>query len=243
MTTQSPLPPTTIEVNNASSDETTARERQPLEFVQLLADMGDLSDLKSHDVAVKFWLPTPVSEALNELRSLNGQSVSEFLRQFLAVHCYGAYAYHLMLMLHLHPDLFREFDYGVVFSNRRDLNRPAGSMPSSAVTTKVRVKTYFVPELGKNVAPMKIWMAKRMRNDLQRLADHAELKLSNYLREIVISRLFGHGTLPLRPAMLTAEPTEAAEAWCEDRKIPWREVSAHEYNPEHGRVEERWEDK
>ena len=52
---------------------------------------------------------------------------------------------------------------------------------------------------------MNICMTERARDDLQILADHVELTLCNYLREIIISRLLGHGTLPMRPAMQVTE--------------------------------------
>lgn len=87
---------------------------------------------------------------------------------------------------------------------------------------------HWVPELGKNIAPIKVWIPARMKADLQLLADHAEIPLSQFVREIVISRLLGHGTLPARPLLTRAEPT-AADAWCEDQDVPWREVSAEEY--------------
>lgn len=50
---------------------------------------------------------------------------------------------------------------------------------------------------------IKLWLPKRLRDDLQVLADHTGIRLSQYVREIVISRLLGHGTLPKRPEMLT----------------------------------------
>lgn len=41
--------------------------RKPMRFEDLVADMGDFSDLATHDVALKFWLPEPVSFALTEM--------------------------------------------------------------------------------------------------------------------------------------------------------------------------------
>lgn len=50
------------------------------------------SDLTKHDVALKLWLPEPVSFALKEMGELGGESISEMLRRFLAQHCYGVCA-------------------------------------------------------------------------------------------------------------------------------------------------------
>lgn len=76
---------------------------------------------------------------------------------------------------------------------------------------KKRIDTYWVPELGKNVAPMKVWIPKCMKADLQTLGEHAGLTLCNYVREILISRLLGHGMLPQRTTMLKASPTPATD--------------------------------
>lgn len=76
-----------------------------------------------------------------------------------------------------------------------------------------------------------------MAAEPQALADHVGIKRSQYIREIVISRLLGHGTLP----MLRAEPLPAIEDWCEDREVPMRQVGEEEYfRSRHGEI--RWTD-
>lgn len=205
--------------------------RRPLDFAELVAQMGDLSDLSEHDVFVKFWLPQPVADALRELRQLRAESTSEILRQFFIAHCYGFYV--LQWLVARRPEVFKDIDAAMDarFSRRCD-------PPGPVKRIKKRIDVYFVPEFGKNVAPMKIWMAQRLHDDLMLLAAHTGLKLSQYLREIVISRLLGHGALPMRPEMLNAVPTPAADDWCEDKPIPWREVSYAEYRQH---PEGRWE--
>lgn len=185
---------------------------RPMKFSQILDGMGDFSDLRDHDTAMKFWLPEPALEAIKEISALNGESVSEALRQFFAHHCYGIYAFQMMNTKI--PGIFK--DPGPVVFSRRSSNDPVG---------KKRVHTYWVPELGKNVMPIKVWVPARIRNDLQLLATHVGLNLSQYAREIVISRLLGHGTLPYRPEMLTANPLPAANDWCEGKDVPLRQLS------------------
>lgn len=190
---------------------------RPMKFARLAEDMGDFRDLKRHDTALKFWLPEPAAEALKEIAGRNGESMSEMLRQFLAMYCYGVYAY--QVMNDKIPGLFKTQDDGIRFSEA----------PFEPPPGKKRVDTYWVPELGKNIAPIKAWIPERMRDDLQVLADHVDIPLSQYVREIVISRLLGHGTLPKRPEMLTAEPLPSVEDWCEGRDIPLRQVDEAEY--------------
>jgi hypothetical protein len=187
-----------------------------MRFEDLVADMGDFSDLAKHDVALKFWLPEPVSFALTEMVELGGESISEMLRRFLAQHCYGVYA--AQIMSAAVPEIFRD---------------PPPAMFSRSAPTpppgKVRVDTYWVPELGKNVAPIKVWVPSRLRSDLEALAAHVDIPLSQYVREIVISRLLGHGALPKRPQMLEATPLPSVEDWCEGREVPMRLATKAEF--------------
>lgn len=206
--------------------------RRPMKFEQLVADMGDFSDLARHDVALKFWLPEPANEALKEICERAGESMSEMLRRFLAQHCYGVYATEVMSSVV--PGIFKECESMPAVFRVAEEEAPQG---------KVRVDTYWVPELGKNVMPVKVWIPSRVRADLEALAAHADIKLSQYVREIVISRLLGHGMLPKRPQMLEAAPLSSADDWCDDREVPMREVTKQEYrgHPE-GRHSTEWID-
>ena len=206
--------------DSANADDTS---RKKMTFATLVEDMGAYDDFGEHNVTLKFWLPDLVEKAVRELAEMNGESMSEALRQFFVIHCYGLYVFSVMNQKK--PEVFKH-DPDVRFSPKRE-NRepdPAG---------KKRETTYWVQELGKNVASVKIWVPKRVKSDLQILADHVDIKLSQYLREIVISRLHGHGTLPKRPEMLYAVPLKAAEDWCEDIEIPWAQVNYEQYREAH----------
>ncbi len=193
-----------------------ALSRSPMRFADLVDGIEGFNDFRNHDSALKFWLPEAAKEALEESSSINGNSMSEALRQLFATHCYGIYAF--QVMTRSNPGLFKDPDH-VLFS--RGVSEPPAN--------KKRIDTYWVPELGKNVMPIKVWIPKRMQHDLQLLADHVGIKLSQYVREIVIARLLGHGTLPMRPEMLAAAPLPAIEDWCEDRELTLREASEDEY--------------
>lgn len=197
------------------------QKRRILTFDKWLEGMDHLSELGKHDVALKFWLPEAAAKAVKQLSQLEDRSMSWVLRDFLAVHCYGLYP--IRLMLEKTPSVFDENHSGVKFSvsfNPLDYAGQPG---------KKRVDTYFVPELGKNTVPVKVWLAHCVRDDLQILADHVGIKLSQYLREIIISRLLGHGTVPKRPEMLEAVPLPAAEDWCDDKEVALRQATEDEY--------------
>lgn len=199
-----------------AESESLAPRRRPMRFADLVNGMGGFDDFRNNDSALKFWLPDAANKALEEISGMNGNSMSEALRQLFVTHCYGIYAFQVMTQTN--PNLFK--DPGHAMFSRGVSEPPAG---------KKRVETYWVPELGKNVMPVKVWIPKRVRHDLQLLADHVGIKLSQYIREIVIARLLGHGTLPMRPEMLKAEPLPSADDWCEDRELALREATEREY--------------
>ena len=190
-------------------------ERRVMNLQQLIEKMGDASDFQNNDTAFKFWLPMPVFEALQEICEIDAVSQSVFFRNYLYNHCYGLYV--IKQLLADYPSLFKDHDYRYSIAQEPT---PLG---------KKKSWTYWVPELGKNIVPIKIWIPQRLRDDLQTLADHAEVKVSQYVREIVISRLLGHGMVPLRPEMFKAISTPDADLWCSTEDFNWREVHEKEY--------------
>ena len=192
-----------------------AQPRQPLAFAELVARIGDFKDFGYDDTTLKFWLPDPAEQALDEMGQRNGLNKSEFLRQFFVLHCYGLYAFYAMK--DTYPRLFKDAQFLC-----------QSAIPEPLLPGKKRIDTYWVPELGKNIAPIKVWLPKRLRDDLASLARHANLTLSNYTREIVITHLFGQGMLPTRPEMFQVSATSQAEDWIEGRDVPWREVTKEE---------------
>ena len=213
---------------NKTSDQP-APVRRVMKLQQLIEKMGDVSDLQENDVAFKFWLPMPVFEALQEICDIDSVSQSVFFRNYLYNHCYGLYA--IKQILADYPYLFKDHDFRYSIAEEPT---PPG---------KKKSWTYWVPELGKNIVPIKIWIPKRLREDLQTLADHAEVKVSQYVREIIISRLLGHGMVPLRPEMFKALATADADLWCSTDNFTWREVDENEYrNAIERRADFEWVD-
>ncbi|MBF0471433.1 MAG: hypothetical protein HQL48_08665 [Gammaproteobacteria bacterium] len=197
------------------------KPRRQLTLQQMVEGIGDPHELAHDDVALKFWLPEPAMAALRELADYYSMTMSRLLRQQLFIHIYGAYTYEWLC--DQHPGLFRELEVPA-FSRRGGIDEDAAR--------KKRITTYWVPELGKNIKAMKLWIPQRMKEDLTLLAEHLDLTASNYVREVVISRLLGHGTLPMRPKMMQYSPSSETEAWDNDQEVSWREVSETESSAE-----------
>lgn len=207
-----------------------AVKRRPMQFDQLIEGMGNFDHFDQHDRALKFWLPEPAREALEDLAKRQGQSMSELLRQFLFQHCYGVYAH--VLLIDKRDAAKKAADAeGASFSRTEIMFSRKGYQPT-------KDPTYWVPELGKNVTSLKIWMSTQMYSDLEALALHSKITVSQYVREIVISRLLGHGTLPKRPEMLEAVPLPAAVRWEAGDEVEMRQVTQEEYTRhDDGRVD------
>ncbi|WP_198265694.1 hypothetical protein [sulfur-oxidizing endosymbiont of Gigantopelta aegis] len=135
--------------------------------------------MKKYEVALKIWLPETVKLALIEMCSFADASLSDIIRQTLFTYLYGRY------------DLMHSIEKG-----EHDF-----SFNASVKYSKVSTKSDKV-ELGKNAFDVKVWIAIKMKNDLQQLADKTGLKLSEFIREILISNLFGLTYLPEHDEMI-----------------------------------------
>jgi len=140
----------------------------------------DYSALKTNDVALKIWLPESVNIAIKEMSSYTNTTNSDLIRQTLFTYLYGRY------------DLMASIEKG---EHDFALNSPP-------VFSRRENSENRTPELGKNTYDEKVWIAKKMKNDLQELADKTDLALSHFIREILISNLFGHTYLYERNEMI-----------------------------------------
>ena len=204
--------------NNPEADQSSTPRLSPttstktVNYADMIAGMGDFGDLAIEDVALKFWLPDPVERSLEDLAKYYEVSVSLLVRMLLADYVYGRYALAYM----------RENKVGI---HRRDSDQ---IMFSRRISEQQVTLIYKVPELGKNIAPIKVWVAQRQKNDLQALADHAGVLLSKFVRELIVGGVLGRGTLPERPGLAAVQPMPAAAAWEQGQDVPMREVDCAE---------------
>ena len=149
-----------------------------------LAGTGrDYSKLESNDRAVKCWLPEPVWEALRELAAYYDSDLSSVVRHILFAHVYG------------HYDLLALAERG----DQRFL--PQGEkeafldVPMYSRSTDAANRT---AELGKNDHDLKVWVPEALVAELDQLAGKVEISRSEYMRETLVSHLFGRMQLPDR---------------------------------------------
>ena len=80
--------------------------------------------------------------------------------------------------------------------------------------------TEAIPGLGKNMFPIKIFIPERIKSDLQACADKAEIPLSTFVREILVSNILGHTLWPERVRGWSQEEEIIATDWEEGRLEP-----------------------
>lgn len=214
--------------SQAAEDEGKDRDRsnppinaERLQEEHLLSLTPDLSlRLLPADVAIKIWLPPIVASTVKWLADYEEVSQSNWLRQLLIEYTYGkvaAFGQNLRAQ--------RRAENAILFS-RQAVDRSSGRW------------IYLVPQLGKNAVAFKLWIGRQMRDDLQALANHAQIGLSPFVREAIIGSLLGRGSLPERPQLFDP-PGPSATAWENDEAVSMKEVPEDEHT-DLGAVEREW---
>lgn len=164
-----------------SGNQQTLRGDAPATY--LTGTGRDYEELESNDRPIKFWVPEPVWKALQELASYYDSDLSTLVRHVLFSHVYGHYD---LLMLAERGDrrflpqgTQEDFLDVPMYSRRADVdNRTA--------------------DLGKNDHDVKVWMPVQLVGEVDNLADGAGISRSEYVREVLVSHLFGRIQLPDR---------------------------------------------
>jgi len=155
-------------------------------------DYTDL--LETGDVAIKFWLPDLVGIMLNQSCEFADTTRSDFIRQNLFIYLYGRYD--LMGLLEQRKHYYRlDPPSHIMFSRSAAPKNDTVSEPEPDI----------LQDLGKNTEDLKVWIPVKMKEDIQKLADKASISLSEMIREIIISTLFGHTYLSARKELMQME--------------------------------------
>jgi len=153
----------------------------------------DYSDLlEQGDVAIKFWLPEMMGEVLDQECSYAGTTRSDLIRQYLFMYLYGR---HDLWGLLERNDHHYKLCGRPMFSKRKVEPADMAKEPEPNI----------MQDMGKNTEDLKVWIPQKMKTDIQALADKASISLSEMIREIIISMLFGHTYLSARKELMQME--------------------------------------
>lgn len=149
----------------------------------------DFSDLDDDKAALKFWIPESVETMMDELSSKFDTSTSDSYRQMLFIHLYGRYDLTGLL-------------------ERQDHRFALNEEPFYSIDFTALTNTVPTPE-EKSIADVKVWVPLKMKNDLQFLANRKGVKLSRYVRSVLMDQLLGH--LPYSETPAGASPPSESD--------------------------------
>lgn len=169
-----------VPVSTDHSDE----EKDRLAAKTYLTGTGrDYDGLEEHDTPVKVHISEPIRIALNELGDYYDSNLSTVVRHILFVHLYGSYDLHARGERGNDEFMPYKSRIGDIADIRYSISSDSPAPPPP-------------PDLGKNLDNVKVWLPKRMVNDIDSLANGGNLSRSVYIREALIRHLFGRLQLP-----------------------------------------------
>jgi len=169
-------------------DDEERPELQPKRHI-IMTDRDYSPLLERGNVAIKFWLPELMGNILDQERRYTNTSRSDLIRQYLFMYLYGR---HDLWGLFERKDYHYKLNEPVLFSKTK-------AAPGDLVAEP---EPDIMQDLGKNIEDLKVWIPRKMKGDIQALADKAAISLSEMIREIILSMLFGHTYLSARKELM-----------------------------------------
>jgi len=175
--------------------ESNANNELPVRHITM-TDRNYSSLLERGDVAIKFWLPDLMGIILDQSCRFADTTRSDLIRQCLFMYLYGRH------------DLWGVYEMRDQY-NYYDLHSPSRVMfsrsPASRDDSVAEPEPDVMKDLGKNIEDLKVWIPCKMKEDIQVLADKADISLSAMIREILLSMLIGHTYLSARKELMQME--------------------------------------
>lgn len=181
-------------------ERTLKKEDDSTPLVSQIIEHQDIKELHENDAVLRFWLPEEAKQAMGEAVHCNQTTTARYLRELFVVYLYGEHELQRM----------RQQSTGLYYV--------PPPVPDSGIRYSISRKTTIdtVAELGKSIVPIKLYFPKKMKDDLQKVADTTKTPLSTFIREILISHLFGHVFLHERLRSWSPEEEAVGNQWGED---------------------------
>jgi hypothetical protein len=150
-----------------------------------LIPQRNYAGLNVQDEQLRIWLPDPAKIALLEICNRLGMSLTTYLTELFATYLYGV---HEVMRMRDHQtglydtDNMQLLDSGPYEGAQPEDDGPAFDEP--------------VPEMGKNIFALKIFLPSNLKAGLQHRADKAQAPLGKFARAMICSHLFGRDVGP-----------------------------------------------
>jgi hypothetical protein len=145
----------------------------------------DYAGLNVQDEQLRIWLPDPAKTALMEVCNRLGMSITVYLTELFATYLYGVHE--VMRMRDNQKGLYDTDD--LQFLNADQLENEEIEDDGPAFDEPV-------PEMGKNIFALKIFLPAKMKLGLQQRADKAQAPLGKFARAMICAHLFGRDVGP-----------------------------------------------
>lgn len=155
----------------------------------------DYAGLSVQDEQLRIWLPDPAKTALMEVCNRLGMSITAYLTELFATYLYGVHE--VMRMRDLQSGLYDTDDMGFLDADPYEGRQTEDDSPAFDEP---------VPEMGKNIFALKIFLPAKLKIGLQHRADKANTTLGKFARAMICAHLFGRDVGP-KFLLATANPS------------------------------------
>lgn len=145
----------------------------------------DYSSLGRQDTELRLWLPDPAKVALDEVCRRMDTTLTAYLTEFLAMYLYGIHE-----LLRMRDEQSGLYAAGPVTNESQDDGGREWSQEDEVGFDDP------VPELGKNIFALKIFLPMTIKNGLRLRANRAQVPLGTFVRAMVCAHLFGRDVQP-----------------------------------------------
>lgn len=148
----------------------------------------DYRGLNRQEAQLRLWLPDQARQALSEVCDRSGISMTAYLTEYFATYLFGI---HELLKM-------REFKQGL-YEPRPVRKGCAMGVPREEEDPEVLNAALDdpVPEMGKNIFALKIFVPSMVKDGMQLRADKAGVPLGKFARAMICAHLFGRDIGPL----------------------------------------------
>ncbi len=204
-------------------ERTLKKEGNSAPIVTQIVEHQGVEELHKNDAVLRFWLPEEAKQALDEVVQCNQTTASRYLRELFVVYLYGEHELQRM----------RQQATGLYYipppPEQMEMKEEEPVYPEVRDSIEKATTVTVVSELGKSIVPIKLHLSRKIKEGLQAVADKAEMPLSTFVREVLISHLFGHTYWQERIRSWTLEEEDIATRWEEDHEQSIVNIDKYEW--------------
>lgn len=150
---------------------------------------GDWDGMNVDDAVVKIWIPEMLDQCLDALSEQFEQSKSDLARNGLMLHVHGRYVFEQLVAHHLWK-LTRRVERELIIKY---------SMEGTSVKLEDAPRPAFIRAFGKNTCDLKVWMPRKLKDDLVNLGYESGQTASEYMRRALTACYLGRTVMdPLK---------------------------------------------